>query len=355
MVTRAARLAVENAKPTTKEDVLRAILAVELKPIFSRDTLPDEKEWTPIIGTIGDRGGGKSGSDAVISIIDFYLRGKDLVSNMSIAADIEVDDETAMAYGLNSGGNVAVRSSPLDKDKLLRLDDDYYNKCIDIEEINVEYSNARRFMTNTNVDFNEVCQQIRKLQSPLNYNVIDEMFIDSQLRSNTDIFIKTYDSAFDTSNLFNPQRKARGKDFMWKIYPMTAYLFGEQNRYVYTKKTKNVCFHFQPWRGVYDDMKHQEKGIYSMSTKDKMKLMVSTESSPEMVEYQNKWSWLDEKVIALKEHGTRYLKPVQLKSYLGNWSSAIRDQCAARGIQYNPQVQGYMIETFDLETQTLSA
>lgn len=295
-----------------KQEILRAILAVEMRRIFGRDTLPDEKEWVPVIGTIGERGGGKSGSDAVLSIIDYALDGKDLRSNMLISCDMEVDDDIARSYGLNSGGVVNIRSKPLDKNALLTLDDSYRNTCIVIEEINVQYSNVRRFMSNTNVDFNEVCQQIRKLQSPLIYNVIDEMFIDPQLRSNTDIFIKTYDTAFDTSNLLSSNRKARGKDFMWKVYPMSAYLYGEQNRYVYTKKTKSVCFHFQPWRGVYDDMKHQEKGIYSMSTKDKNKLMISAESSPEMAAYMSKWETLTKVVVDLVNAGEKEIRDYEL-------------------------------------------
>lgn len=342
-----------------KDEILRAILAKEIGTLFVRDNLPDEKEWVPVIGTIGERGGGKSGSDAVLSIIDFYLSGKRIKSNMHISCDIDVDDTTARSYGLNSGGTVSVRSEPLDKNALLSLDDEYRNTCIVIEEINVQYSNVRRFMSNTNVDFNEVCQQIRKLQSPLIYNVIDEMFIDPQLRGNTDIFIKTYDSAFDASNLSNPKRKPRGKDFMWKVYPMSAYLYGEQKRYVYTKKTKSVCFHFQPWRGVYDDMHHQEKGIYSMSTKDKIKMMVETESSPEMVEYQNEWAWLGDKAIQLRNSGLPEISRGQLGIHLGLDErglsmSSIGNKLADYGIRrYRQNKYGewiYKIDQFQLTT-----
>ena len=38
-------------------------------------------------------------------------------------------------------------------------------------------------MTNTNIESNELYQQLRKFQVSLIYNVIDEMFIDSQLRN----------------------------------------------------------------------------------------------------------------------------------------------------------------------------
>lgn len=72
--TREALSAIEKAKPVTKEDVLKLIPQFEINPIFKRQHLNREL----VIGSIGERGGGKSGSDAVISISDFMLAGKPL-------------------------------------------------------------------------------------------------------------------------------------------------------------------------------------------------------------------------------------------------------------------------------------
>lgn len=307
----------------TKEDVLRLIVRQTLRPIFRRMYLNREV----VIGTIGDRGGGKSGSDAVIATVDYMMNGDTVFSNMNISCAIEVDNTTAMEYGLNSGGVVLYQSQPLEKDALLKLDDRYRNSCLLIEEINVQYSNVRRFMTNTNVEFNEVCQQLRKFKTSLIYNVIDEMFIDPQLRSLTDIFIKTYDTAFDTQAL--EIQKDTGKDFSWRIYPMTGYLAGEQKKYAVTHRTlPPVLFHFEPWRGIYDSSQHQEKGVYSMSAKDrkKMEMNVSVESDPEMIQEIDEWAWLEDKVRELANGGVKEITSAELWNHLGLYERGLMPQ-----------------------------
>lgn len=308
----------EAQSAVTKDDVLRLIIRYQFEqarmPIFRRPPLPSETDWALVVGTIGERGGGKSGSDAVLAVVDHMIFGKRCFSNMKIVVDIEVDDETACKYGLKSGGVVRYESELLIKDALLQLDDRYRKSCILIEEINVQYSNVRRFMSNTNVDFNEVCQQLRKFEASLLFNVIDEMFIDPQLRSLSDIFIKTYDSAFDVGNLQN--RKPRGLDFMWKVYPMSAYLRGEQNKYAVTNRSLDgICFHFGAWRGIFNSMIHQEKGIYSISTKDKNKALtanVTAESSPEIKEHFNEWGWLYKEVASMNQAGIKEIGQLEL-------------------------------------------
>ncbi len=298
----------------TKDDILRLIIQLQIRPMFLRPHLSGEQDWALVIGTIGERGAGKSGSDAVIALVDHMMRGKKCYSNMKIKCDIEVENSTAREYGLNSGGIVHYESEFIDKNALLKLGDDYRKCCILIEEINVQYSNVRRFMSNTNVDFNEVSQQLRKLEASLLFNVIDEMFIDPQLRALSDIFIKTYDTAFDVDNLEN--HKARGLDFSWRIYPMSGYLCGYQKRYVNTHKAlDNVIFHFGKWRGIYDSMKHQEKGVYSMSTKDKNKAMeaeVTAESSPEIKEHFDEWAWLYEEISHRYQAGCKEMTAAEL-------------------------------------------
>ena len=177
--------------------------------------------------------------------------GKGVVSNMKILCEIEIDEPTARKYGLNSGGIARYESEELEKDALLNLDERYHNKALEIEEINIQYSNVRRIMANTNVDFNQVAQKLRHFQMPLVYNVIDEMFIDPQLRAMTDIFIKTYDTAFDTESL--ESNKDTGLDFHWRVYPMSGYLRGEQGKYAVTHRPIDpVYLHFAPWRGIFE-------------------------------------------------------------------------------------------------------
>jgi hypothetical protein len=296
----------------TREDVLRLIPKFKInggRPLFYQDYL--DREY--VLGTIGDRGGGKSGSDAVISIVDFLIRNKPVWSNMRIAVDLLVDDESAREVGLSSGGIAHFESLPLEKGELLKLDEKYRNGCLVIEEINVQYSNVRRFMANTNIDFNEVCQQLRKFKTSLIYNVIDEMFIDSQLRALTDIFIRTYDTAFDKDAM--RRHKKPGLDFCWQLYSMTGYLNGEQGRYAVTHKANKCYFRFAPWRGVYNDKQHQEKGIYSLNKRERDALAkqgLSVESSEEMEETMNEWQWLIDNVRKLKRSGIEYLEAHQL-------------------------------------------
>lgn len=352
MVTRTPEAPLVVEKEITHEDVLRLIPQHYIDSIFLRQHLDREL----VIGTIGDRGGGKSATDAVIGIVSFMLAGKPVWSNMQIQCDIQIDDATAREHGLNYGGVVHYESLPLAKAALLKLDESYRNGCLVIEEINVQYSNVRRFMTNTNVDFNEVCQQLRKFKTSLVYNVIDEMFIDNQLRALTDVFILTYDTAFDLNSL--AAHKQAGVDFKWKVFPMSGYLAGEQRKYSITHKSlPPVYFHFAPWRGIYDDKKHQQKGVYSQSTKDRNKALameVTAESSPEMIEETNEWAWLDEKAVMLKKRGITELKPYELWAVLELAKRNIRPETiggvlASRGIFRDPIKRVYRINNYSVE------
>jgi len=301
-------------RAVTKEDILKIIIRRMINNgnyLFYRPHL--DREY--VLGTVGDRGGGKSGSDAVISIVDFMLRGKSVWSNMKIACDIAVDDELAKEAGLNSGGVVHYESLDIEKDKLLKLDETYRNGCLVIEEINVQYSNVRRFMTNTNIESNELYQQLRKFRTSLIYNVIDEMFVDSQLRALTDIFIRTYDTAFDLDAM--ARKKKTGLDFCWLTYAYSGYLNGEQGRYALTHKSEKSFFKFAPWRGVYDRMQHQERGTYSLNKREKEKALkaqidLNVESSDDVEEEINKWQWLVDNIRKIKNAGIEFLEASQL-------------------------------------------
>lgn len=337
-------------KIVTKEDILRLIIQKYIPILFLHPHLKRET----VTGYVGDRGGGKSGSSAVQSIVNFLIAGKPVWSNMSIKCDMMVDDETARLNGLNSGGSVHYESLPLEKDALLNLDDTYRDGCLVIEEINVQYSNVRRFMTNTNIDFNEACQQLRKFRTSLIYNVIDEMFIDPQLRALTDIMIKTYDTAFDQEAL--DAKKDTGIDFCWRIYPLTGYLCGEQGKYGFTHKPLPPAkFNFTPWRGVYNTNKHQTKGVYSISTKDKKKLLsvISAESTPEMDASMRETKWVADKVKLLTKQGIKFMDKTELSQTFGKMmDKEFRDVLAYYGVHFNRFKQLYEFpENFQLERE----
>lgn len=334
---------VDDKKPLkTKEDVLKRIIALNFDYVLYHKYLNREC----VIGAIGDRGGGKSAATSTWGFINFMLDDLPVWSNMEISFGIQVGNEIVKeATGglVKTGGMVVYKSLPLDKVALLRLDDTYRNGCLVIEEINVQFANARRFMANTNIDFNEVCQQLRKFNTSLAYNVIDEMFVDSQLRALTDVFIKTYDKAFELNNIIH--ETAKGNDFSWRVYPWTGYFAGEENKYSVTKKPlPPVTFHFTKLHGLFDSTKHQEKGIYSQSR---------AESSKEITEYMDEWQWLVDKVKAIKEAGYEFIEPVKLPRLIGRpISRQIREHLKEWGIAYDRTTQCYAVNDFDLETDT---
>jgi len=305
----------------TKEDILKLLIRRMINGGNYLFYLPHlNREY--VLGTVGDRGGGKSGSDAVISVVDFMLRGKPVWSNMDIAVDIEVSDELAMEAGLNSGGIVHYESLPIEKDKLLKLDDTYRHGCLVIEEINVQFSNVRRFMSNTNIDSNELYQQLRKFETTLIYNVIDEMFIDPQLRALTDIFIRTYDTAFDQDSMM--RKKQAGVDFCWRVYPYSGYLNGEQGKTKNGNPSSKCFFKFMPWRGIYNDKQHQEHGVYSLNKRERERLaktglLVDDSEALKRAkeEYDFKWADIDNTVIELANNGEKEIERYELFELAG--------------------------------------
>lgn len=320
----------------TKQDILKQIVRLQFPYMLYHEYLNRET----VCGAIGDRGGGKSAFSAVWALINFMFDDKKVWSNMTIRYGVKISDEMAREFTgglLKTGGMVVYESLPLDKDILLTLDETYHDGCLVIEEINVQYSNARKFMTNTNVNFNELCQQLRKFKTSLVYNVIDEMFIDVQLRSLTDFFVKTYDTAFEITAM--ESRKATGQDFSWKIYPMSSYLAGEENKYVRTKKPlPPAVFHFTPWRGLFDTTKHQEKGIYSQS-----------KSSKEINDYMDQWQWLAEKAKLIRDNGYQVIEPWQLPGLIGRpLNKSIKDVLNVWGIHWDNDNQYYVVEDYEL-------
>jgi hypothetical protein len=297
----------------TREDVLRTIVGLKLKPIFRRQHLKREV----IIGLVGLRGDGKSGSGAVIALLDYMLSGSPVWSNMPIQTAIRVDDETAISMtngAMHKGGVVSYVSQTLDKKALLRFDPQYHDGCYFIDEINMEFAEARRAMSNTNLFMDRVAQQLRKYQNSLIYTVINEMFIDSRMRELTDIFIRSEDVALSVEGLKN--RKQPGIDFKWTIYPMSGYLCGRENSYYITKKPlPPVYLHFEPWRGIYDDKLAQAVGKTKYGIEltgrdgDAMQTTVQITQSPDLTSNASQWQWLEDmvnqKMATFDEDGNR--------------------------------------------------
>ena len=287
------------APPLTRENLLKKIVGYELKPIFKHQHLNREV----IIGLVGLRGDGKSGSGAVIALLDYLMNGEPVWSNMAIGVSINVDDKTASKWTngiIKRGGTVTFRSQELDKEGLLRFDPRYNHGCYFIDEINMEFAEARRAMSNTNLYMDRVAQQLRKYQNSLIYTVINEMFVDSRIRELTDIFIRCEDTALSMEGL--AARKPTGIDFKWTIYPMSGYMLGREWSYYVTKKPlPPVYLHFEPWRGIYDDKLAQAQGKmkygFNLTKKTGNNALgigeIETQPSAETVDKIAQYKWLE--------------------------------------------------------------
>jgi len=302
LVTPSTGLTVPSAKPVmTREDVLRMIVGLRLNPILRRQHLKREV----IIGLVGLRGDGKSGSGAVIALLDYMLSNNPVWSNMAIQTAIKVEDSTAieLTHGaLRRGGLVPYASKELDKEGLLRFDPQYHDGCYFIDEINMEFAEARRAMSNTNLFMDRVAQQLRKYQNSLIYTVINEMFVDGRIRELTDIFIRCEDTALSIDGL--EHHKPTGVDFKWTIYPMSGYLCGRENSYYVTKRPlPPVYLHFEPFRGIYNDKQAQAVGkmkygvqFTSQDGEGDMSMSMGMEQSAGIKGKVDEWGWLENMV-----------------------------------------------------------
>jgi hypothetical protein len=339
-------------KPFTREDVLRLIPGKVMPPWFR---IHSHLNRELIIGLIGFRGDGKSGSGASIVLNDFMFAGIPVWSNMAINCDLTIDDEIARRFGLNYGGVANFATEPLNKSALLALDERYSNGCIFGDEVNVDYSQVRRGMSNDNVDFNMVCQQLRHLGTSLVYTVIDEMFIDSQLRYATDVFIKCEDTALSADGL--AAKKPGGIDFKWTVYPMSGYLLGRENSYYATQRPLDpMYFHFARFRGIYDTKEFQRKTHRIKTKGNGLEAEVQVTPDKELHENIDEWAWLAQKAEQLKAAGIQEMLPAELWSYLGVRERKLTPDKVGRMLPVfgitrpDPYKRIYKIENFALPT-----
>ena len=234
--------------------------------------------WYPyVIGFIGPWGAGKSLSTALVSLIDHMIRGVPVWSNMEISCELTISDAIAQAFGIDVGGKVKYEALQLDKEKLMAFDPIYHDGCLVIEELNLEYAEARKSLTNTNLFFNRLNQEIRHRRLSMLYNVIHEMWIDNRVRGCTGVFVKCQDQALTPNGLI--RRMQPGTEVTWKIYEMVPYLTGIP--YTVTHKPLPTrTLHARRWWGLYSTWATQAEGGIDYN----VKLGQSKES--------NDWGWL---------------------------------------------------------------
>jgi len=268
---------------------LNEIVKFNVRALIRRFHL--NRDW--IIGFIGERGSGKSIGGANVSIRDFMMNDEPCWSNMRMKLSVDVSDEWANRFGIAQGGRVLYEAEKLEKQEFLRLDSRYEGGCIFLDEPNIEYGEARRSNTNTNLATDTAVQELRKLQCGLVYAVINEMYVDVRIRENTDIFISCKDVALNPQNL-NAKMK-QGHVFEWYLFPMTARFAGNGNTFKDTHKPVGpVQITMRDMWGSIDTYERQLRdGKYS-----EMKQLMPVEmiENPEAVKEKDRWSWLYKKI-----------------------------------------------------------
>lgn len=281
--------------------LVKAILAVEIAPLLRALHLHRDL----VIGLIGDRGSGKSLGGGAIGLFDYMVREEPCYSNMGIAADVALDDETAAKYkdiGFTRGGIVHYRSKELDMVKFLEGDSDQTDGVYFIDEYNIAVADARRAMSNQNLQAADTEQQLRKNDSALIFTCLSEMFVDNRLRDQTDIFIKTRDTALSIEGV--QQRIPQGLHFKWEIYPMTdkgGAILGVVKYSESQHPITNWGIDGKPLWSLIDTLERQHRQKYKVGmTGGQHAESLETVESPAITKFKSKWYFLPEKVIELR-------------------------------------------------------
>jgi len=281
--TKAAQL----AEPVVMS--LEDIVKHTVRALFRRYHL--NRDW--IIGLVGERGSGKSLGGGNIAVRDFAMNGEPLWSNMQIGIGIEVPQSLSSLFTLESG-LVIYQSEYVDKKSFLALDGRYEGGCLFFDEFNLEYGEARRSSANVNLMTDRAIQQLRKLQCGLVYTVLNEMYVDTRIRENTDLFIRCSDVAFKPANL--RQKMRQGVQFEWLLYPMTSKMFGTGQTYAEIGKpigpiqiTMGYLWDF------IDTYERQAVGQTKYTDSKELLPIEITEDSKER-HVKNRWGWLDERL-----------------------------------------------------------
>ena len=156
-------------------------------------------------------------------------------------------------FGVQVGDMLAgYESQPFTKRQLLKME--LSGGYLFLDEINVEYSEARRTQSNRNIGFSTVMQMLRKKKLNLVYTVIDEMWIDPRLRELTSIFIKCRDLALKPGPNFLAYDL--GSYVEWTVYDMIGIL--GKGAYADTHEAHGqYCFDARRFWNSYDTDKVQ--------------------------------------------------------------------------------------------------
>jgi hypothetical protein len=292
----------QDAEYKTHQLDLTQVLACEIKQLYrwphlNRDT---------VVGFIGGRGAGKSGSCVETLLKDCWLFGEPVWSNVPIKLQIGVPDDVAGKYGVK-GGVAVFESLPLDLSSLFFDDDPPYREgYINIEEYNIAVADARRTMSNQSLAAADWQQLLRKYDCGLTFNCIHEMFVDIRLRDMVDAFVLCEDSALTPEGL--RAGKKQGVTVNQKVYPMSPRINGltyAQNGQTFTRKCNLEVL----W-GAWDTLAKQQR-VKLAPGRSGMAMDASLEMgdlSDSIQSQKNEYAWLVKRIedLSVECHNKRW-------------------------------------------------
>lgn len=335
--------------------------------LLRRPHLANRKLWTGLIGPQGD---GKTYGAGIILLVDYMLDDMPVWANFDISCTFDITDEagwrfanemSTLGYPVPSsikGGSVTYQSLPLDREALLRFDPRYSNGALGLDEINVEFAEARRAGSNVNLFFDNIGQQSRHENLHAVYTTISEMWVDPRIRNElTDIFIKSRDLALSPAGLW--LRKPLGIDFKWTIFGMSR-LYNGESYYDTGKSADEVEINAKPFDHIIDTRQKQTgKGKYTIDFKQPPAYttpLPDIERSSAIVQEYDRWGWLYDAIQQLHEQGVEAVIDRTLWDYLGIQNKGISTkevgkQLAIMGITKH-QIGGggyeYIIDNYNL-------
>jgi len=182
-----------------------------------------------------------------------------------------------------------------------------------VDEVNIEFSEARRSMTNRNLIFNKILQQLRKRALNMIYTVQHEMWIDNRLRWQTDIFIKTQDVCLKPGGIYLPYDF--GEYAAWKLFDMSG-IFGQGS---YTDTATPIIdgwkFNAKQWWNTFDT--NEIQGIDAANYGDNGKGQLSIERSDYVIQEAKNLSVLYKVIEELHDAGRENIGAEELWKVLG--------------------------------------
>lgn len=209
-------------------------------PCFSLRNYRNLKERSLIVGFVGARGSGKSVGATRTVIMDYMLAGKQVWSNMEIGFNLQ-----------KNGQKVPIVSKPLNKLSLVELDKVYSDGLIYVDEVNL-LAEARRAMSQENLMFSYILQQLRKRRLTIIWSAQSELHCEDRLRFQTDIFIMCEDVSIKKQNC------GIGELSLWKAHDFSGVIKGK------TPRNSDDALFYQgvqwnkPWWNTYDTWQLQD-------------------------------------------------------------------------------------------------